>query len=137
MNRPVFRTVAKGMAIVRSGGLPGWAWRRHPADPAEERGKVVERHYVFEAAHNQSLSYALFVPTGYDPAKPAPLVVLLHGLYSNPWQVIHYAGVVEEAEKRGYLVVAPYGYNEGGWYGSRGPGKDFRSQDQSAAEFTG
>ncbi len=98
-----------------------------PADekPTEERGKVVERHYVFEAAHHQSMSYALFVPTGYDPAKPAPLVVLLHGLYSNPGQVIHYAGVVGEAEKRGYIVVAPYGYNEGGWYGSRGPGKDF------------
>ncbi len=90
-----------------------------------ERGKVVERHYVFEAAHRQNMTYALFVPTGYDATKPAPLVVLLHGLYSNPWQVIHYAGVVEEAEKRGYLVVAPFGYNEGGWYGSLGPGKDF------------
>ena len=51
-------------------------------------------------------------------------MVLLHGLYSNPWQVIHYRGITEEAEKRGYLVVAPYGYNEGGWYGSRGKGKD-------------
>ena len=92
--------------------------------PAGERGKVVERSYVFEAAH-KSMLYALYVPTGYDKAKPAPLVVLLHGLYSNPWQVIHYAGVTQEAEKRGYLVVAPFGYNEGGWYGSRGPGKDF------------
>ena len=96
------------------------------ADPAGDdvRGKPVERSYVFEAAHDKRETYALFVPTGYDPAKPAPLVVLLHGLYSNPWQVIHYAGVTNEAEKRGYLVAAPYGYNEGGWYGSRGPGKD-------------
>lgn len=101
-----------------------------PADPAgempaDESGKIVERHYVFEAAHSQSIPYALFVPTGYDRTKPAPLVVLLHGLYSNPWQVIHYQGITEEAERRGYIVAAPSGYNEGGWYGSRGPGKDF------------
>ena len=95
------------------------------ADPADQPGKIVERSYVFEAAQNKRMTYALFVPTGYDKTKPAPLVVLLHGLYSNPWQVIHYQGIVEEAEKRGYLVAAPYGYNEGGWYGSRGPGKDF------------
>ena len=52
-------------------------------------------------------------------------MVLLHGLYSNPWQIIHYQGITQEAEKRGYLVVAPFGYNATGWYGSRGPGKDF------------
>ena len=92
-------------------------------DPADERGKPVEHSYVFEEAH-KTIAYALFVPTNYDPAKPAPLVVLLHGLYSNPWQVMHYRGIAEEAEKRGYLVVAPYGYNGGGWYGSRGKGKD-------------
>ncbi len=122
MNRLACRTVVKWALVSCLAACLTGAVR---AEPADERGKVVERHYVFEAAHNQNVSYALFVPTGYDPAKPAPLVVLLHGLYSNPWQVIHYAGVVEEAEKRGYLVVAPYGYNEGGWYGSRGPGKDF------------
>ncbi len=85
----------------------------------------MERTHVLHEAHDASIPYALFVPTGYDPAKPAPLVVLLHGLYSNPWQVIHYQGITQEAEKRGYLVVAPTGYNDQGWYGSRGAGKDF------------
>ena len=95
-----------------------------PVAGDDVRGTPTRRTYVFAAAHDRSTEYALFVPTGYDPAKPAPLVVLLHGLYSNPWQVIHYAGITDEAEKRGYIVAAPYGYNEGGWYGSRGPGRD-------------
>ena len=48
---------------------------------------------------------------------------MLHGLGSNPQQVIRYKGIVEQAESRGYIVVAPFGYNERGWYGSRGKTK--------------
>ena len=51
-------------------------------------------------------------------------MVLLHGLRSNPNQIMKYKGIIPEAEKRGYVLVAPYGYNERGWYGSRGKGKD-------------
>ena len=114
--------LAAGLLAVglQAEGLPG----DEPSAVANERGKIVQRDYVFEQANNRRTQYALLIPSGYDKAKPAPLVVLLHGLYSNPWQVIHYQGIAEQAEKRGYFVVAPYGYNEGGWYGSRGPGKD-------------
>ncbi len=86
-------------------------------------GKVQPRSYFFEDA-KKDMEYALFVPTSYAKDKPAPLVVLLHGLGSNPKQVIGYEGITAEAEKRGYIVVAPYGYNSRGWYGSRGQGKD-------------
>src|SRR5262245_33918845 len=86
-----------------------------------------------EAPDVQTLSYKLegpkseipyspFVPSRYDAAKPSPLIVLLHGLFSNPDQVIQYQGITHEAERRGYIVVAPYGYNSHGWYGSMGPG---------------
>lgn len=64
------------------------------------------------------LEYDLFVPTSYDKAKKTPLVVALHGLYSNPWQILHYPGLTEQAEKYGYIVVAPMGYNNHGWYGA-------------------
>ena len=80
--------------------------------------------YRLEGAQ-RDISYALFVPSRYDAAKPAPLVVLLHGLGSDPQQVMGYRGVTEEAERRGYVVVAPYGYNSHGWYGSLGQGSDF------------
>jgi len=89
-----------------------------------ERGKVLTRTYDFKEA-GKPVEYALYVPTGYNPKKATPLVVLLHGLTSNPLQVMGYEGIVEQAEKRGFIVVAPYGYNTSGWYGSLGQGKDF------------
>src|SRR5690606_933351 len=70
-----------------------------------------------------------------------PLIILLHGLGSNPQQVINYQGITENAEKHGYIVAAPYGYNERGWYGSRGtgnagaprPGSDASRSSQGSA----
>ena len=47
----------------------------------------------------------------YDKAKKTPLVVALHGLGSNPQQIIRYRGLTDQAEKYGYIVVAPMGYN--------------------------
>ena len=84
-------------------------------------GKIQKRSYSFKEA-SKDIEYALYVPSGYKKAKPASLLVLLHGLGSNPQQVIRYQGITAEAEKRGYIVVAPFGYNERGWYGSRGKG---------------
>jgi dipeptidyl aminopeptidase/acylaminoacyl peptidase len=63
------------------------------------------------------------VPTKYDKAKPTPLIVALHGLGSTPTAIIRYSGLTDLAEERGYIVVAPMGYNTGGWYGSQGPGR--------------
>ena len=88
-----------------------------------QQGTVLKRTYDFKLA-GKEIEYALFVPTSYK-GKKTPLIVLLHGLLSNPQQVINYEGVTAEAEKRGYIVVAPFGYNSGGWYGSQGQGKDF------------
>ncbi len=88
-----------------------------------QRGKALVRSYRFAEA-DRDVDYALYVPRCYDGERSAPLVLLLHGLGSNPRQVIGYRGVTDEAEKRGYLVVAPFGFNERGWYGSRGKGKE-------------
>lgn len=93
------------------------------AQPAQVRGEIEKRTYWFEAAERDQ-EYALFVPESYDAKEPAPLVVLLHGLNSNPRQVMRYKGITKEAGERGYIVVAPYGYNGRGWYGARGKGKD-------------
>ena len=90
---------------------------------APQKGSVEKRSYFFEEAQ-QDMEYTLYVPKSYKKGAKLPLVVLLHGLGSNPQQVIRYAGITAEAEKRGFIVVAPYGYNERGWYGSRGKGKE-------------
>lgn len=95
------------------------------AQAPAERGKVLRRSYFFQEA-NCRMDYALYVPTGYQPERSAPLLVLLHGLGSNPFQIIYYLGIIEQAEKRGWIVVAPMGYNVAGWYGGLGPGRDFK-----------
>jgi poly(3-hydroxybutyrate) depolymerase len=80
--------------------------------------RVEKKTYEFKDA-GKEMEYALFVPSTYDKAKKTPLVVALHGLGSNPQQIIRYPGLTDLAEKYGYVVVAPMGYNERGWYGAR------------------
>jgi poly(3-hydroxybutyrate) depolymerase len=86
--------------------------------------RIEKKTYEFKEA-GKEMEYALFVPSGYDKAKKAPLIVALHGLGGNPQQMIRSRGLVEQAEKYGYIVVAPMGYNSSGWYGSQGPGAGF------------
>jgi poly(3-hydroxybutyrate) depolymerase len=82
---------------------------------------VQARTYMFKEA-GKEMEYALFVPSSYDKQKKAPLMIALHGLGGNPLQMIRSRGLTEQAQKYGYIVVAPMGYNSSGWYGSRGPG---------------
>ncbi len=84
--------------------------------------RIQELSYQFEEA-GMAMEYQLYVPTTYDAGTPSPLMVLLHGLGSNPGGVIRYQGLTDLAEERGYIVVAPMGYNSRGWYGSRGTGR--------------
>jgi predicted peptidase len=100
--------------------LQSAAW----AEAELQKGTVLNRSYDFKEA-GKAMEYALFVPTSYQSKQATPLVILLHGLGSNPQQVIGYQGITEQAEKYGFIVAAPYGYNSGGWYGSRGTGKDW------------
>jgi poly(3-hydroxybutyrate) depolymerase len=94
-----------------------------PAAPAQSAaGQIQARSYHFAEA-GVEMEYQLYVPNGYDPARPAPLVVVLHGLGFTAGQVIRYMGLTSLAEERGYLVAAPMGFNTRGWYGSRGPGR--------------
>jgi poly(3-hydroxybutyrate) depolymerase len=53
--------------------------------PSQQR--ILEcTHRLAEA--NADIPYTLFVPSTYDPQKPAPLVVDLHGLNITPLQPI-------------------------------------------------
>jgi len=87
-----------------------------------KQGEILKRSYFFADAE-KDIDYTLYIPKSYDGTRVMPLVVLLHGLGSNPDQIIRYKGLTQEAERRGYILVAPFGYNERGWYGSRGKGK--------------
>ena len=77
-------------------------------------GEVLNHSYFFEEA-NKEQSYSLYIPSSYESSKTYPLILLLHGLGSNPNQIINYKGIIAEAENRGYILAAPYGItNEDG-----------------------
>ena len=99
------------------------AWSGAAVAADAPRGRVLRRTYDFREA-GRKMEYALYVPKRATPPRGAPLVVALHGLFSNPQQIIHYPGFTQAAEKHGYLIVAPMGYNSHGWYGSQGHGSD-------------
>jgi predicted peptidase len=90
-----------------------------------ETGKSVTREYDFTAA-GKKMEYQVYLPKNYydeidaDKKKTFPLIVALHGYGSNPKQLMGYPGFTRYAEKSGFLIVAPMGYNSRGWYGSRG-----------------
>jgi len=54
-----------------------------------------------------SRSYSLWVPTGYDKRKPAPLVMMLHGCMQNPQGLAAISGINTVADKNNFLVVYP------------------------------
>jgi poly(3-hydroxybutyrate) depolymerase len=74
------------------------------------------------------MPYALFVPSTYDPKKPAPLVVDLHGLNITPLQQILFDGTTDFAERGGFIILAPMGFDLSSWWGSR-PGKELAEID--------
>src|SRR5262249_1886258 len=82
----------------------------------EKKGKVEKKTYEFKEAKKE-MEYSLYVPTSYDKEKKSPLIIALHGLGGNPRQFIGTRGLTDQAEKRGYIVAAPMGYNDHGWYG--------------------
>jgi predicted peptidase len=80
-----------------------------------------QRHYYFEEA-GAEMPYRLYVPEDYDLAVPMPLVVALHG-YSGTHNYFFQLSddLPGQLEARGFIFVAPMGYNRGSWYGNGGP----------------
>ena len=78
--------------------------------------RVQQRSYRFEPT-GETLSYVLYVSSKVSPEKKNPLIVALHGLGGDGNFLLR-EWLVDLAEEGGYIVVAPLGYNVGGWYGS-------------------
>jgi poly(3-hydroxybutyrate) depolymerase len=89
-------------------------------EPSKTAARIQKRTYDFKEA-GKEMEYALFVPSNYDKTKKTPLIIALHGLYGNPQNMMRYKGLTDLAEKYGYIVAAPMGYNSTGWYGNNPP----------------
>lgn len=79
--------------------------------------RVQQRSYTFTDT-NEQMPYALFVSSKVSKDKKNPLIVSLHGLGGDQNTMVRESlRSVELAEQGGYVLVAPMGYNSGGWYG--------------------
>jgi len=79
-------------------------------------GRVRARSYVFSGT-GKTIPYALFVPAQYDSTKVWPLIVALHGAGQSLDGLMTYEGLLEFAERDGFILVAPLGYHEFGGFG--------------------
>ena len=68
---------------------------------------------VLRQASGLSTAYRISAPAGYKQAVPQPLLLALHG-----WGMEHAseAGWHRHGQERGYIVVTPTGYSEGGGF---------------------
>jgi predicted peptidase len=121
------------LLLALQGGLLAQEWEMPERSQAnlDALARVELRTYEMPQADGAEVEYRVYVPTGYDSDRATPLVIALHGLGSDTMYMMEYNNLVELAEEYGYIVATPMGFNERGWYGSRGAGSEFnrRSQD--------
>lgn len=72
----------------------------------------------------QSREYLLYVPQSYDPGRPTPLVISMHGAAVWPAQQMNLTRWNRLAEEQGLIVVYPAGSGVGPkiWHVNRGAG---------------
>ena len=58
-------------------------------------------------------AFTLDVPSGYDEAEPAPLVVSLHGYSEVGESTATYLGLRDQSEQKGFLLAYPEGLVDG------------------------
>ncbi len=58
---------------------------------------------------SKARSYLLHIPPGYDPAKPAALVLVYHGISLDAEEMVRITGFSQQSDESGFLVVYPNG----------------------------
>ncbi len=53
----------------------------------------------------QKRTYLVHVPKGYDPKKPAPVVLALHGAAMNGSMMVWFSGLNKKSDEAGSIVV--------------------------------
>ena len=96
-------SLAAGLLVHRL--PPASAWAQGPAAwvPGEYAATI-------EAA-GLTRRYVVHVPAGYDGARAIPLVIMLHGAGGSADEVLRWTGWAEQADRAGFLAVAPDGTN--------------------------
>lgn len=61
----------------------------------------------------QKRTYLVHVPKSYDPKKPAPVVLALHGAMMNGPMMVWFSGLNKKSDEAGFIVVYPSGTGTG------------------------
>lgn len=101
-------------------------------DPLYQATGELKRHYLFEEA-GAIMPYRLYVPSSYEPGKPHPLILGLHGQGGSESTFFNRDdGLLKElAEERGYIVATVLGYSPTGGYGAQANNADPRRAQES------
>jgi pimeloyl-ACP methyl ester carboxylesterase len=99
-------------------------WNKYPAITHEPQKLL----YFNQIANNTKAPYLVMVPPGYQSNRPHKLLVYLHGgVYSLPdflpveaKQEMFDQPVIDEALRRDFVVLYPYGCKKAGWYDTVG-----------------
>ncbi len=65
--------------------------------------------------------FLTYIPKAYDPQRPAPLLVFLHGAvsgrsrFATDYEVARYEAAAQEARRRGWFFVWPYARRDFNW----------------------
>lgn len=116
-------------AIAQRANIPRSA--QPPLTASQQR--ILMCSYELDQA-NARMAFSLFVPDNYDPMKPWPLIVNLHGAGVTPLQQMLFDGTTDFAQRDGYIVLAPMGYSTfGGWGPARGTPTPVETADVNPA----
>jgi len=94
--------------------------------------RIQKRTYLFKET-NENIEYGVFVSSRVDQKKKSPLVIALHAAGAEPAAILR--PLADPAEKGGYIVAAPMGYNLRGFYGAAGPGNT-RGEPENLGELS-
>ena len=112
------------MDFGQRGGMRGGNGQRGrgPGRGCESQGKIQERSYILKATdkkgkeRSKKMGYNVFVSSRVLKDEKSPLIIALHGRGMPPSAVL--SCLVPGAETNGYIVAAPMGYSETGYYGA-------------------
>ncbi len=85
--------------------------KKSESNKPSERG--MEKHFAIHSG-GRDRDYIMHFPPNYDPAKPMPLVVVLHGVAQDAEKIKNLSKMSEKADKEGFIVAYPNGTN---WLG--------------------
>src|SRR3954452_7482788 len=80
-----------------------------PSTPAHRSSASAAPRHTGNVIVGGDRPVTVHVPPGYDPAKPAPLLLVLHGYGSSGREEDAYLHLGKEAARRGYLYADPDG----------------------------